>query len=350
MTSPIEWLMDREILRQFPQRYARAVDQRDHDALTALFDPDGSVDGTFGQQAVADYLDTMGSRPDTGGTSMHVLADPLIDLEVGADTARLDTYAVVYQVPADADAPVRTFGMRYVDDMLRREGTWCIHHRVARMLWMRWPERQRERTRRPGRAPVASPSRMVTSPPTTVARNPSACCDRRLPPRGRSRTTSGTAGPTRSGSNTFTSATIPSRNRPRSVKPHAIAGASVSMRTASSSVNSCRSRTQYPSRWVWIDASAIWLRCAPESENVITVRGMAHDRQQHVGVLRVQARLDEQLPEVGLEREIDHRLHRRDAPLRGDVVDRRVRREPVLVDADAVEVGLARHRADPPPA
>ena len=137
MTSPIEWLMDREILRQFPQRYARAVDQRDHDALTALFDPDGSVDGTFGQQAVRAYLDTMGSRPDTGGTSMHVLADPLIDLEVGADTARLDTYAVVYQVPADADAPLRTLGMRYVDDMLRRDGTWCIHHRVARMLWMR---------------------------------------------------------------------------------------------------------------------------------------------------------------------------------------------------------------------
>ena len=24
---------------------------------------------------------------------------------------------------------------------------------------------------------------------------------------------------------------------------------------------------------MWIDASAIWLRCAPESENVITVRG-----------------------------------------------------------------------------
>jgi hypothetical protein len=68
---------------------------------------------------------------------MHVLADPLIDLEVGADTARLDTYAVVYQVPADGDAPLRTLGMRYVDDMLRREGTWCIHHRVARMLWMR---------------------------------------------------------------------------------------------------------------------------------------------------------------------------------------------------------------------
>jgi hypothetical protein len=67
---------------------------------------------------------------------MHVLADPLIDLEPGADTARLDTYAVVYQVPADSDAPHRSLGMRYVDDMVRREGAWCIHHRVARMVFM----------------------------------------------------------------------------------------------------------------------------------------------------------------------------------------------------------------------
>ena len=48
MTSPFEWLIDLELLRQFPQRYARAVDGRDHAALAALFDPDGSVDGTRG--------------------------------------------------------------------------------------------------------------------------------------------------------------------------------------------------------------------------------------------------------------------------------------------------------------
>jgi len=138
MTSPTEWLVDREILRQFPQRYARAVDDRDHDALTLLFDPNGTVDGTFGEQAVVDYLETMRTRPDSGAASMHLLADPLIDLQPGADTARMDTYAVVHQVPpAESDAAARTLGMRYVDDMLRIEGGWCIHHRIARMLWMR---------------------------------------------------------------------------------------------------------------------------------------------------------------------------------------------------------------------
>jgi hypothetical protein len=134
----LQRLVDLEAIRQLPQRYARAVDERDHDALTALFDPDGRVDGTFGQQAVTDYLETMRSRPDTGGTSMHVLADPLIELAVGRDAARVDTYAVVHQVPAPgSDGEHRMLGMRYVDDVVRRDGSWVIHLRVARMQWMR---------------------------------------------------------------------------------------------------------------------------------------------------------------------------------------------------------------------
>jgi hypothetical protein len=49
----------------------------------------------------------------------------------------MDTYAVVHQVPApDSDAEPRTLGMRYVDDLVRKHGTWCIHRRVARMVFM----------------------------------------------------------------------------------------------------------------------------------------------------------------------------------------------------------------------
>jgi hypothetical protein len=39
--------------------------------------------------------------------------------------------------PLSSDGDDLTLGMRYVDDMVRRDGTWMIHHRVARMLWMR---------------------------------------------------------------------------------------------------------------------------------------------------------------------------------------------------------------------
>jgi hypothetical protein len=139
MTNPTEWLVDLETLRRFPQRYARAVDQRDHDALAALFDPDGSIDGTFGLESIADYLEGMRTRLGSTGTSMHLLGDPLIDFAPGVDTARLDTYAVVYQFPDGSDP--FTLGMRYLDDMVRRpdegRGEWRIHHRKTERVWMR---------------------------------------------------------------------------------------------------------------------------------------------------------------------------------------------------------------------
>ena len=138
MSSPFEWLIDLESLRRVPQRYARAVDDRDHEALAALFDPDGTVDGTRGVQAVPEYLESMRNLPRSFTSSMHVLAEPLVDFEAGADTAHLDTYAVVYQTgPVSGEGSDLTLGMRYADDMIRRDGVWCIHHRVARMEWMR---------------------------------------------------------------------------------------------------------------------------------------------------------------------------------------------------------------------
>jgi hypothetical protein len=138
VTSPFEWLIDLELLRQFPQRYARAVDGRDHDALAALFDPDGSVHGTRGTQAVPDYLESMRALPRSYASSMHLLGDPLVDLEAGADVAHMDTYAVVFQTtPLSGEGGDLTLGMRYVDDLVKRDGTWRIHHRVATMVWMR---------------------------------------------------------------------------------------------------------------------------------------------------------------------------------------------------------------------
>ena len=198
MTSPIEWLMDREILRQFPQRYARAVDQRDHDALTALFDPDGSVDGTFGQQAVADYLDTMGSRPTPVARACTCSPIRLIDLDAGADTARLDTYAVVYQVPRRPTRRCRTLGMRYVDDMVRREGG-VVHPPPRRpdaldAVAARTPH-QAARARAGGLAVEDGDLAADDRGPEPVGPSATAACRRA----GRSRTTSGTAGPTRVG-------------------------------------------------------------------------------------------------------------------------------------------------------
>ena len=126
---------DHEELRALVQRYARAADERDVDALRALFHPDAVVEGARGTLPIEQWLDTM-RGPRTFPMSMHNLGDPLIELD--GDTAQLDTYAVVYQLgDTDAGQADLTLGIRYLDDVVRHDGRWVVRHRVARNLWMR---------------------------------------------------------------------------------------------------------------------------------------------------------------------------------------------------------------------
>jgi hypothetical protein len=138
---------DIDELRALAQRYSRAIDARDMDELTALFDPAGSVDGARGSSSVPDYLEMTRTSPRVFEQSMHVLGDPLIDFVDGADTAHLDTYAVVYQLNRVEAKGIEAkgiegggdmvLGIRYLDDVVRIDGAWRIHHRRAVMLWSR---------------------------------------------------------------------------------------------------------------------------------------------------------------------------------------------------------------------
>jgi hypothetical protein len=68
---------------------------------------------------------------------MHLLADPLIEME-DDDHALVDTYAVVFQLgDRDAGASDLTLGIRYLDEVARVDGGWVIRRRTARTIWMR---------------------------------------------------------------------------------------------------------------------------------------------------------------------------------------------------------------------
>ncbi len=128
-------LADREALRQLLQLYARAVDESDHDGLAGLFDPGGTVAGLAGTKAVPAYLDDLRGTP-RPYTSMHVFADPVIELDPGADHGRLDAYAVVTQVRRpDEPGPDVQMGLRYQDRVARRDGRWVIAERRVTLLW-----------------------------------------------------------------------------------------------------------------------------------------------------------------------------------------------------------------------
>jgi hypothetical protein len=137
MTVPGGGAGDHEELRALVQRYARAADERDIETLAVLFHPDAEVSGARGTQGIGEWLDTM-RAPRTFPTSMHMLGEPLIDLEPGADEATLDTYAVVYQLsdPGSGNGDL-TLGIRYLDDVERLWGRWVIRRRTSHTLWMR---------------------------------------------------------------------------------------------------------------------------------------------------------------------------------------------------------------------
>jgi len=124
---------DHEALRALGQRYARAADERDVDALAALFHPDAVIIGTRGELDLEGWLDTM-RGPRAFPTSMHVLGDPLIELD--GDTAHLDTYAVVHQLGGEGQGDM-TLGIRYLDEAVRTDAGWVIRRRTASTVFMR---------------------------------------------------------------------------------------------------------------------------------------------------------------------------------------------------------------------
>jgi hypothetical protein len=142
-------MADLDDLRALAQRYSRAIDARDIDAVADLFDPEGTVDGARGSSTVPEYLGQLRDSPRVFEQSMHVLGDPLITFESGSDRAALDTYAIVYQlgrVSGDGSGGARSdgsgggdmvLGIRYLDDVIRTGTTWRIHHRQAIILWSR---------------------------------------------------------------------------------------------------------------------------------------------------------------------------------------------------------------------
>jgi len=127
----------RDELRALLQRYARAADDRDVTALQSLFHPSARIDGASGSQDVTEWLATM-RAPRIFPHSMHVLGDPLVELDDDGQRAELDTYGVVYQLgDAASGQGDLTLGIRYLDRAERHHGRWVLTHRRAQTCWMR---------------------------------------------------------------------------------------------------------------------------------------------------------------------------------------------------------------------
>jgi len=71
---------------------------------------------------------------------MHFMGNQYVDLEPGADTGFVETYAVAYHMEAAGNGrDDLIMGVRYQDTVARDGDGWLIINRVAKPVWVRGP-------------------------------------------------------------------------------------------------------------------------------------------------------------------------------------------------------------------
>jgi uncharacterized protein (TIGR02246 family) len=117
-------------------RYARALDDRDFDAVAACFTPDAQVtyDGVVlapGREAIIAHVQVVRTLI----ASTHIVGQPVIELH--GDEATVESSALAFLVtPGEPGPMVRTRGLRYTDRFVLDHGSWLIAERVHRVDWM----------------------------------------------------------------------------------------------------------------------------------------------------------------------------------------------------------------------
>jgi len=130
-------LWDRQLISRVAHTYARGVDRRDWELVRSCFAEEAHVEGTTASGPVDAYLADLRPAVERFVTTMHVMANQLIDVD--GDRGHSETYAVAFHwaaEPAGTPHPANlTVGVRYHDDLVRRGDRWVITRRVVSGDW-----------------------------------------------------------------------------------------------------------------------------------------------------------------------------------------------------------------------
>ena len=137
----VQWLIDREKIRDVLMSYCRGVDRRDYDLITSAYHPDAWDDhGNFegGPEAVVAKV----AKDPPGAvttSSTHLIGNIRIELE--GDVARVESYFVAYKaLVLDGRTYTTARAGRYLDRFERRECGWRIARRKVADDWSRMDE------------------------------------------------------------------------------------------------------------------------------------------------------------------------------------------------------------------
>ena len=138
MPSPtdeeIRALLDRAHIRDVILRYARGIDRRDWDLVAACFVPGAIADYLFVPAApIEQVIPAIRDALNRFASTMHTMGNQLIELD--HDRADSETYAVCYHRIEAAEPQLFTVGMKYFDELTRRDDGWRIAKRSITFEW-----------------------------------------------------------------------------------------------------------------------------------------------------------------------------------------------------------------------
>ena len=135
-TPALQQLLDRAAIQDLLVRYAHCVDRRDLEGVAACFTADAAYTGSLGDGTIQNALLALRDRMLRYESTMHLLGNQLI--EIDGDRARSETYAIAHhRLNSNGDRRNLVVGVRYEDELVRRDGRWMICRRTVHMEWER---------------------------------------------------------------------------------------------------------------------------------------------------------------------------------------------------------------------
>jgi hypothetical protein len=140
LARTVQWLRDKALIEALPQRYAHGLDTRQFDAARAVFRDDCTVKGSLVEAPIDPYWEKLVPGVQAYAATMHFMGNQYVDVEPGADTGYVETYAVAYHMEAPGTGrDDLVMGVRYCDDVARDGAGWLVVKRTAIPVWVRGP-------------------------------------------------------------------------------------------------------------------------------------------------------------------------------------------------------------------
>lgn len=128
-------MIDHREISDVLARYVRGVDRGDWDLVRTCYHADAQDDHGLYEGDVDGLIDLLRTLAKTLVSTTHHLGNQLIELE--GDRARAETSCLGWYRRLDRTGDERSVaqGLRYLDQMEKRDGRWAIADRVVVLDW-----------------------------------------------------------------------------------------------------------------------------------------------------------------------------------------------------------------------